>query len=145
MIPYPTLHVIEKSLESFGINSYDVIDPNGSRWSFSYKNSNVIIDVFAYPDTPDLYHIQVISPLCKLVDRKKEEFAIDLLEINFNLFGCGICKINEWMYVLHLRSVEGITNDELVRTIERVAHYSIDYWNKLSFKYKGCWDEVKQI
>jgi hypothetical protein len=49
------------------------------------------------------------------------------------------------MFIEKLRSAEGITNDELVKTIERVAHYSIDYWNKLSFKYKGCWDEVKQI
>ena len=145
MIPYQTLHIIEKSLESFGINSYDVIDSNGSRWNFSYKNSNVMIDVFAYPETPDLYHIQVISPISKMVDRKKEEFAIDLLEINFNLFGCGICKLNEWIYILHLRSVEGVTTDELIRTIERIAFYSIDYWNKLSFKYKDCWDEVKQV
>jgi len=140
MLPYNILHAIENALESIGIRPYDVINPEGTRWSFTYKNSNIMIDVFAFAETPDVHNIQIVSTLCKMVEGRKEEFAIDLLEINYNLFGCGICKVGDWIYILHLRTAAGLGSKELVENIEQVAHYSLDYWNKLSFKYKGSWN-----
>jgi hypothetical protein len=76
-----------------------------------------------------------------MVDRQKEEFAIDLLEINYLLYGCWICKKDYWIYILHLREADNLQKSEIDNTIERVAVYSAEYWGKLSFKYKDAWDK----
>lgn len=144
MIPYHIQDAIEKSLEEIGINPYTTRGEKEGQWTFKYKNSDVWIDIYNFPENPEKYYFQVMSPLCKMVDINAENFAIDLLEINYNLYGCWICKKNDWLYVLSLREVDNLQKGEIDNTIDRVAFYSSDYWGKLSFKYKTCWHENKK-
>lgn len=92
MIPFHLTEYIEKSIEEVGSDPYKSRGKKDGQWTFKYKNSTVWVDVFSYPANPEKYYFQVMSPLCKMVDEKKEEFAIDLLEINYSLYGCWICK-----------------------------------------------------
>ena len=82
MIPFYLTEHIEKSIEEVGIDPFSTRGKKDGQWTFKYKNSTVWVDVFSYPSNPEKYYFQVMSPLCKMVDKKAEEFAIDLLEKN---------------------------------------------------------------
>ncbi|MDD2386292.1 MAG: YbjN domain-containing protein [Bacteroidales bacterium] len=142
MIPYHLSEYIESSIKEVGIDPISAKGQKEGQWTFKYKKSTIWVDVFSYPTNPDKYYFQVMSPLCKMVDENKEEFAIDLLEINYSLYGCWICKKEGWIYVLNLREADNLQKEEIDATIDRVAAYSSEYWGKLSFKYKNAW-EVK--
>lgn len=109
------------------------------QWSIKIKDSSVWIDAFDFPSNPGVFYVQVMSPLCAVPDKKTEEFAWDLLEINRNMYNCSMCKKDNWIYVISLREADGLGQAELDLIIDRVAFYSNDYYNKLSFKYQGCW------
>ena len=144
MIPFHLTEFIEKSIQEIGIDAYASRGKKDGQWTIKYKNSTVWIDVFNYPENPEKYYFQVMSPLCKMVYRKADDFAIDLLEINYLMYGSWMCKKDNWIYVLSLREADNLQKAEVDATIDRVAIYSSDYWGKLSFKYKGCWDEKTQ-
>jgi len=144
MIPYHLTEFIEKSIEEIGIDAMKSRGQKDGQWTIKYKNSTVWIDVFNYPDKPEKFYFQVMSPLCKMVDNKVEEFAIDLLEINYLMYGSWICKKDGWFYVMSLREADNLQKPEIDATIDRVAIYSSDYWGKLSFKYKSCWNENQE-
>jgi hypothetical protein len=141
MVNYLVTDYIEKSLQEIGFDPRTTRGEKEGQWTINYKNSTVWIDLFSYPQNPEKYYFQVMSPLCRMVDRQKEEFAIDLLEINYLLYGCWICKKDDWIYIMHLREADNLQKTEIDNTIERVAVYSSEYWGKLSFKYKDAWDK----
>lgn len=131
--------LIENSLAALKV---DVAASRGAKegqWSIKIKDSTVWIDAFNFPSNPDRYYFQVMSPLCAVTDKNKEAFFQDLLEINYALYGCSICKKDNWMYVLVLREADGLDQSEVDASIDRVGVYSSDYYGKLSFKYKDSW------
>ncbi|MBN2777223.1 MAG: YbjN domain-containing protein [Bacteroidales bacterium] len=144
MIPYHLTEYIENSIREVGLDPMSTHGQKDGQWTFKYKNSTVWVDVFSYPSNPEKFYFQVMSPLCKMVDKNTEAFAIDLLEINYSLYGCWICKKENWLYILNLREADNLQKEEIDATIDRVAAYSAEYWGKLSFKYKGAWEEKPQ-
>jgi hypothetical protein len=131
--------LVETSIAGLKI---DVAASRGAKegqWSIKFKESSIWIDVFNFPSNLDKYYFQVMSPLCAVPDKKTEEFAWDLLEINYKLYGSWMCKKDGWIYVLSLREAVGLDQSEVDATLDRVGFYSSDYFSKLSFKYEGCW------
>lgn len=109
------------------------------QWSYKLKDANIWIDVFNFESNPAKFYLQVMSPLCVLPDKKTEEFALDILEINYKMIGASICKRNDWLYVINIRETDNIDQSEIDATFDRVGFYSTDYYAKLAFKYEGCW------
>ena len=109
------------------------------QWTVKIKDSSVWIDAFDFSTNPGKFYLQVMSPLCAVPDKKADEFSWDLLEINYNMYGCAMCKKENFIYVLSLREANGLDQSEVDAIIDRVSFYSSDYFNKLSFKYQGCW------
>lgn len=137
------LQEISKLVEtSIAALKLDVAASRGAKegqWSIKMKDAPVWIDAFNFPTSPDKYYLQVMSPLCAMPDKKADEFAWDLLEINYKLYGSWMCKKEGWIYVLSLREAIGLDQSEVDATLDRVGFYSSDYYSKLSFKYEGCW------
>lgn len=131
--------LIEKSIEGLKIDPVLCRGQKPGQWSYKMKDANVWIDVFAFDNNPNKYYFQVMSPLCEVPDKKTQEFLMDILEINYKMVGCAICKKENWLYILNLRETENIDQTEIDATLDRVAYYSTDYYGKLSFKYEGCW------
>lgn len=131
--------LVETSIASLKIDVPASRGAKEGQWSLKVKDSTVWIDAFNFQTNPDKYYFQVMSPLCAVTDKNKEAFFQDLLEINYALYGCSICKKENWMYVLVLREAENLDQSEVDAAIDRVGFYSSDYYNKLSFKYKDCW------
>lgn len=131
--------LIENSIAGLKL---DVATSRGAKegqWSIKVKDASVWIDVFDFATTPGKFYLQVMSPLCAVPDKKKDEFSWDLLEINYKMYGSWMCKKENWIYVLSLREADGLDQSEIDATLDRVAFYSSDYYSKLSFKYEGCW------
>lgn len=131
--------LIEKSIAGLKIDVTASRGAKAGQWSIKIKDASVWIDVFDFQTTPGKYYVQVMSPLCAVPDKRAEEFAWNLLEINYNMYDCAMCKKENWFYVMSLRGAEGLDQSEIDIIIDRVAYYSTDYYNKLSFKYEGCW------
>lgn len=131
--------LVEASLAGLKLDPVKCRNEKPGQWSYSQQKSNVWIDVFAFDGNPDKFYIQVMSPLCLVPDKRREEFLLDILDINFKLVGCGIAKRNEWLYVLNLRETANIDQSEIDATLDRVSFYCNDYFAKLGFKYEGCW------
>ena len=131
--------LIENSIAGLKI---DVAASRGAKpgqWSIKIKDASVWIDVFDFPTSPGKFYLQVMSPLCAVPDKKKDEFSWDLLEINYKMYGSWMCKKENWIYVLSLRETAGLDQSEIDATLDRVGFYSSDYYSKLTFKYEGCW------
>lgn len=131
--------LIENSIAALKMDVAASRGQKAGQWSLKVKDSTVWIDAFNFQTNPDKYYFQVMSPLCAVTDKNKETFFQDLLEINYSLYGCSLCKKENWIYVLVLREAENLDQSEVDAAIDRVGFYSSDYYSKLSFKYKDSW------
>jgi hypothetical protein len=131
--------VIETSLAALKLDPAACRGEKPGQWSYTMKDATIWIDAFNFAKDPDIYYVQVMSPLCAVPDSKVEAFFQDLLEINAKMYGSWMCKKTGWIYVMSLREADGLDNNELNATLDRVSFYSTDYYSKLSFKYEGCW------
>ncbi|MFY9307424.1 MAG: YbjN domain-containing protein [Bacteroidia bacterium] len=131
--------LVETSIAGLKLDVSTSRGAKDGQWSLKIKDASVWIDAFDFPNNPGRFYLQVMSPLCAVPDKKADEFAWDLLEINYNLYGCAMCKKEGWLYVLSLREAAGLDQSEVDAIIDRVSFYSTDYYSKLSFKYQGCW------
>lgn len=132
--------LIEQSLEELGVDPGLCRGDKTGQWNLTYKGSTVWIDVFNFPQNPDKYYFQVMSPLTRIPDRNHEAFFKNCLEINHGLYGSGISIKGDWTYVLSLREADNLDKSEIDATLDRVAFYSADYFGKLTFKFEGSWD-----
>jgi hypothetical protein len=131
--------MVEKSIEGLKVDPALCRGEKPGQWSYKLKDATIWIDVFEWNAGSGKYYIQVMSPLCVVPDLKTQEFLLDVLEINYKLVGCSICKKGDWLYILNLREIEGIDQSEIDATLDRVGFYSTDYYGKLAFKFEGCW------
>jgi hypothetical protein len=131
--------LIEASLAGLKLDPAQCRNEKPGQWSYRQQKADVWIDVFTFQDNPNKFYLQVMSPLCLVPDNRREEFLLDVLEINYKLVGCWIAKRNDWLYVINLRETLNIDQSEIDATLDRVSYYCNDYLAKLSFKYEGCW------
>ncbi len=144
MIPNHLIEYVEQSIQEIGINPLNTRGKRLGQWTFKYKDSTIWIDIFSHSSNPEKYYFQVMSPLCPMVNTNIQEFATDLLEINYSLYGCWICKKDNHIYILNLREALNLQKSEIDATIDRIATYRNNYWEKISFKYKSCWGNNAQ-
>jgi hypothetical protein len=134
-----TSALVEASIKGLNVDPVLCRGEKPGQWALTYKGATVWIDVFNFAATPDRWYFQVMSPLLALPDKNREDFYMNLLEINHNLFGSWISKKGDWFYVMILREAAGLDLNEVNACLDRVAHYSSDYKGKLTFKFEGSW------
>jgi hypothetical protein len=131
--------LVETSIQGLNIDPVASRKENPGQWNITVNGAPVYIDVFNFPTTPENYYIQVCSPLFKVPEKNNEAFYVDLLEINYDMYSCAICKKGDWFYIMSLRPAKGLDQVEINWIMDKVSFYSNDYYSKLSFKYKGSW------
>lgn len=135
-----TVALVEQSIADLGVDPGLCRGDKPNQWNMAYKGSTVWIDVFNFPQNPDKYYFQVMSPLVAIPDRNEEAFFKNCLEINHLMYGSAISIKADWTYVLCLREADNLDKSEIDATLDRVAFYSADYRGKLTFKFEGSWD-----
>lgn len=136
--------LIEQSIAELQVDPALCRGDKVEQWSLTYKGSTVWIDLFNFQDKPEKYYFQVMSPLLRIPDRNHEQIYKNMLEINHNLYGSWLTIKGDWMYCMCLREADNLDKSEIDATLDRVAYYSKDYYEKLRFKYEGSWDEKPQ-
>lgn len=131
--------LVETSIQGLNIDPVASRKENSGQWNITVNGAPVYIDVFNFPTTPENYYVQVCSPLFKVPEKNNEAFYVDLLEINYDMYSCAICKKGDWFYIMSLRPAKGLDQVEINWIMDKVSFYSNDYYSKLSFKYKGSW------
>lgn len=139
-----TAFLIEQSIADLNVDPGLCRGEKIGQWSLTYKGSTVWIDLFNFPDKPEKYYFQVMSPLLRVPDRNQEAFFKNVLEVNHHLYGSWISIKNDWLYVMCLREADNLDKTEIDATLDRVAFYSADYHGKLAFKFEGSWDPKPQ-
>lgn len=131
--------LVESSIQGLNIDPIACRKETPGQWNVTINGAPVYIDVFNFHTNPENYYLQICSPLLKVPEKNNESFYLDLLEINYDMYNCAICKKGDWFYVLSLRPTKGLDLNEVNWILDKVAYYSNDYYSKLTFKYKGCW------
>lgn len=130
--------LIEESIKGLGIDPIACRKEKAGQWDVTIKGAPVYIDVFNFPAKPDTYYLKLLSPLFKVPEIRKEELYRDVLEMNFDMYSCGMCIKNDWLYILTMRSTVGLDLAEVDFLIDNVGFYGNDYYSKLTFKYKDA-------
>jgi hypothetical protein len=127
--------LIEKSIADLNVDPALCRGEKNGQWNLKYKTATLWIDLFNFEHKPELFYLQIMSPVMKILEDHKEEFYNELLEMNFNTYGCSLCKKDEWIYVLSLRTAEFVTGREIDYYLDLVAHYSAAYKVKLENQF----------
>lgn len=128
--------LVEQSITGLNIDLNTARKEKEGQWNITVKGAPVYLDVFNFATKPETYYFQVMSPLFKVPTSRTEELFGDLLDMNFEMYACSICRKNGWLYILSLRPALGLDQTEVNYIIDTVAHYSNDFYSKLTFKYK---------
>lgn len=130
--------LVEDSIKGLGMDPVACRKPTQGQWNVTFKGAPIYIDVFNFPAKPENYYLQIMSPLFKVPELRREAIYRDLLEMNYDMYSCGMCIKNDWFYILTLRPTTGLDLIEVNFLLDQVGFYSNDYYNKLTFKYKDA-------
>ncbi len=131
-----TSDLVEASIKGLNIDPVASRKEKEGQWNITVKGAPVYLDVFNFSSKPETYYFQVMSPLFKVPESRNEEIYGDLLDMNYDMYACAICRKNGWFYILALRPATGLDQTEVNYLIDTVSHYSNDFYSKLTFKYK---------
>lgn len=134
-----TSTLVENYIKVLNVDPVACRGQKPGQWSIIYKGATIWIDAFNFPDKPERWYFQVMSPLLVVPDKNVEAFYQSVLELNHTMYGSSVCKKNDWTYVMSLREADGLDQSEVNATVERVAFYCSDYLGKLKFKFEGSW------
>jgi hypothetical protein len=135
-----TSYLVENSIRAYNVDPVACRNAGAEgKWTMTISGATIYIEVFNFNSSPDTYYLQICSPLFKMPNKNNEALYLDMLELGFDMYNCGLCKKGDWFYVLSLRPTKGLDQVELDWILNRVSFYSNDYYNKLSFKYKDSW------
>lgn len=135
--------IVENSIYGLRVDPQAARGDKPGKWGLIIKGANVWIDVFNFETNPSENYVQVMSPLFKVDTTHQLDIQNDLLIYAYSMYGCSVCRKNEWYYVLVLREAEGLDQSEIDRAIDRVGYYSHDIYSKFTFKYPSLATERK--
>lgn len=121
-------------IECRGMDEDDVVEDG--QWNLSKANASIWIDVF-YDETNKENYFQVFCPLIEVPNGKMGEVATDALEIGHVLFGIGFTRVDNWLYLKHIRELTDLSKNEIANTIDRIGVYGEEYEEYFREKYIG--------
>lgn len=130
------IELVETSIRALGVDPAACKGEKEGQYNLKKGNATIWIDVFDSQINKQPY-FQVMSPLIQIPNSNQPAFFQDLLEINYEIYGVAMVKFKDWIYVKTIRECDGLDQQEVDKALDRVAFYSDDYFNKLSFKYKN--------
>ena len=124
----------EENIKQLGINPDTCKGPKPGQWSIKKGSASVIIDIFKKP-TDKFGYFQCLAPVSKIPETKTLDFTLEVLDINHTLFGVGMTKFKDWIYVKTIREVVGLDKTEMMASIQRIGIYADKYDDYFKKKY----------
>ncbi len=121
-------------IECRGMDEDDIVEDG--QWNLSKGNASIWIDVF-YDETNKENYFQVFCPLIEVPNGKMGEVATDALDIGHVLFGIGFTRVENWLYLKHIRELTDLSKNEIANIIDRIGAYGEEYEEYFREKYIG--------
>lgn len=121
-------------VECRGMDDDDIVEDG--QWNLSKGNASIWIDVF-YDETNKENYFQVFCPVIEVPNGKMGEAATDALEIGHILFGIGFTRVDNWLYLKHIRELTDLSKNEIANIIDRIGVYGEEYEEYFREKYIG--------
>ena len=121
-------------IECRGMDDNDIAEDG--QWNLSKGNASIWIDVF-YDETNKENYFQVFCPIIEVPNGKMGEVATDALEIGHILFGISFTRVENWLYLKHIRELEDLSKNEISNIIDRIGVYGEEYEEYFREKYIG--------
>lgn len=126
--------MFENVINSFGIDPVSCRGEQEGQWNLQKGSAPVWVDIYSV-DNGTYGYIQIMSPIYELPEVGYEEILTEALEVNHNLFGCGITKFNNWLYVKGIRELEDLSEKEIIAMINRIGNYADQYDDHFKNKF----------
>jgi hypothetical protein len=84
-----------------------------------------------------------MAPVVAIPTNNTKEFYEEVLEKNHGLYGCGMTKYKDWIYMKTIRELDGLDEDEVMAMLNRVGTYADDYDDYFKNKFGG--DSPKSV
>ena len=127
--------LVENIIRSFGIDPAISRGDNPGQWNLQKGSAPVWIDVFK--NEQGAGYFQVMSPICSIPQNNQLEFYKEILEINHNLFGVGMTKYEDGIYLKVIRELDGLVENEIKEMFNRIGYYADQYDDYFKNKYFG--------
>lgn len=132
----PYFQMVEDCIRDLGVEPATCKGEKEGQWDLKKGSASVWIDVFK--KEKDFYgYFQCMGPVCKVPEKRTLEFYQEVLEINHKLYGVGMTKFKDFIYIKAIRELDGLDKEEVMATIKRVGGYANDYDDHFKKKYFG--------
>lgn len=126
--------IVEEAIAKIGVDPHKARTKTPGEWTLTKGKVHVWISIF-YKESEKSTYFQVGSPVMKVPTVNREQFALELLELNNQLFGVAFTRNKENIYIKTLREAEGLDVSEAYAMILRVGNYTDTYDDLLQKKY----------
>ena len=115
----PYLKVVEEAISKIGIAPENARGKNTGQWTLKKGQIPVWIDVY-YHQTEKRAYFAVSSPVMKMPEVNREQLAMELLELNNQLFGVAFVRKNENIFIKTVREADGMDVNEAFGVVCRI-------------------------
>jgi len=126
--------MFENVIQSLGVDPVACRGEQAGQWNLQKGSAPVWVDIYTVEDGTYGY-IQVMSPIYELPEEAKEEILTEALEVNHKLFGCGITKFNNWLYIKSIRELDDLSEKEITAMVNRIGNYADQYDDHFKNKF----------
>ena len=127
---------LEKVIIGLGVDPAICRGQKPGQWNLKKGSANVWVDIWKLKDK-DYGYFQVMAPIVQIPSVNKEEFFQEILEINHKLYGVGMTKYKDWIYLKAVRELDDLSENEIRATLNRIGTYADDYDDYLKNKYSN--------
>jgi len=126
--------IIENCIKRLGVDPAVCRGEKAGQWDLKKGSASVWIDVWK-KENEDYGYMQIMAPISEVPANNKEDFFREVLEINHNLYGVGMTKYENWIYIKIIRELEDLSEDEAFAMFNRIGNYADEYDDFFKNKY----------
>ncbi len=129
----PYFHLVDDAIKALGVDPELCRGDKPGQWNMQRGSASVWIDMFDIEGQGSYF--QCLAPVSAVPTARREEFLNEVLELNHKLYGVGITKFKEVVYVKVIREIEGLDINEVLASMRRIGAYADDYDDYFKNKY----------
>ncbi len=126
--------IIENCIKRLGVDPAICRGEKSGQWDLKKGSASVWIDVWK-KENEDYGYMQIMAPISEIPANNKEAFYQEVLEINHDLYGVGMTKHENWIYIKIIRELEDLSEEEAFAMFNRIGNYADQYDDHFKDKY----------
>lgn len=126
--------IIENCIKRLGVDPTVCRGEKPGQWDLKKGSASVWIDVWK-KENEDYGYMQIMAPICEVPKTNTEAFYQEVLETNHDLYGVGMTKYENWIYIKIIRELEDLSEDEAFAMFNRIGNYADQYDDYFRDKY----------